>query len=274
MAYSRARWRLLNTGIADGATNMAIDEAILRAVAKGLVPPTLRFYAWNPPCLSLGQAQAFSEVDWEACAQRDYTVVRRPTGGRAILHTDELTYSVTAPEDEPRVEDGIVASYRRLSEGLLEGLRLLGVPGIEAHHPEAEQSQPANNSAQGPVCFEVPSTYEITVGGKKLVGSAQVRREGVVLQHGALPLVGDIARICDVLVSRPDPARVRARAATVESVLGRVVSFDEAAAAITRGMASVLNLDLAPGDLVPQERAWADELRRERYATDEWNRRL
>ena len=270
MIYPAARWRLINTGEADGATNMAIDEAILRAVAAELVLPTLRFYAWQPACLSLGQAQSSNDVDWEACAARGYHVVRRPTGGRAILHTDELTYSVTAPEAEPRVAGGIVESYRRLSEGLLEGLRLMSVPGIEAHHPEAEQQRASEN----PVCFQVPSTYEITVGGKKLIGSAQVRREGAVLQHGTLPLVGDIARICDVLASQPDPIRVRDRAATVEAVLGRAVSFDEAVEVMTRGFASALNLELVPGALLSQERAWADELRRARYATDAWNRRL
>ena len=273
MAYDMARWRLLNTGPACGATNMAIDEAILLAVAKGLVPPTLRLYAWEPPCLSLGQAQSCSQVNWEACVARGYTVVRRPTGGRAILHTDELTYSVTAPETEPRLEGGIVASYRRLSEGLLEGLRLMHVPGIEAHHPEAEKA-PTSTASQGPVCFEEPSTYEITVAGKKLIGSAQVRREGVVLQHGTLPLVGDIARICDVLTPPPNPARVRARASTVQGVLGRAVSFDEAAEAIAQGFASALNVEWAPGDLASAERAWAEELRRTKYATDEWNRRL
>ena len=270
MSFPPARWRLLNTGQADGAMNMAIDEAILRAVAAGLVPPTLRSFAWQPACLSLGQAQSFADVDEKACATRGYDVVRRPTGGRAILHTDELTYSVTAPEVEPRVAGGIVESYRRLSEGLLEGLRLLSVPGIEAHHPEAEQQRASEN----PVCFQVPSTYEITVGSKKLIGSAQVRREGVVLQHGTLPLVGDIARICDVLASQPDPIRVRDRAATVGSVLGRAVSFDEAVEVMARGFASALNLELVPGDLLPQERAWADELCRERYAADAWNRRL
>lgn len=269
MGYLLARWRWLDTGAADGATNMAIDEAILRAVAAGLAPPTLRFFGWQPPCLSLGQAQSFADVDWEACVVRGYHVVRRPTGGRAILHTDELTYSVTAPESEPRVAGGIVESYRRLSEGLLEGLRLMGVPGVEAHHPEV-----AGNSPGEPVCFEAPSTYEVTAGDKKLVGSAQVRREGVVLQHGTLPLVGDIARICDILTLHPDPVRVRARATTVESILGYPVSFDQAAKAIARGLASALNLELSPGDLLPQEHAWAEELRQERYATDKWNRRL
>jgi lipoate-protein ligase A len=200
--------------------------------------------------------------------------VRRPTGGRAILHTDELTYSVTAPEVEPRVAGGIVESYRRLSEGLLTGLRVLGVPGIEAHHPEVALPHANSPSPEDPVCFQVPSTYEITVGDKKLIGSAQVRRDAVVLQHGALPLVGDIARICEVLTTHPDPLRVRARAATVESVLGHAVSFDQAVQAITSGFASALNVELATGDLTPQERSWADGLRRERYATDEWNKRL
>jgi len=269
VVYSQARWRLLDTGVADGATNMAIDEAILRAVAAGLALPTLRFFAWQPPCLSLGQAQSFADVDWEACFERGYDVVRRPTGGRAILHMDELTYSVAALEAEPRVAGGIVASYRRLSEGLLDGLRRMGVPGVEAHHPEATRNSPSE-----PVCFESPSTYEITVANKKLVGSAQVRRDGGVLQHGTLPLAGDIARICDVLASRPDPVCVRARATTVASVLGRPVSFQEAAEAIARGFSSALNLELAPGDLLLQERAWADELRRDRYAADEWNHRL
>lgn len=278
MTYPMTRWRLLDTDEADGATNMAIDEAILHAVAQGVAPPTLRFFAWQPPCLSLGQAQSFGDVDWEACLARGYHVVRRPTGGRAILHTDELTYSVTAPETEPRVAGGILPSYRRLSAGLLEGLRLLGVPGVEAHHPEVAlggaREGGRDEALNGPVCFQVPSTYEITVAGKKLVGSAQVRRQGVVLQHGTLPLAGDVARICDVLAAHPDRARVLSRATTVEGVLGRAVSFREAAGAMARGFAAALNVDLTPGDLLPEERAWADEARRARYSTDAWNRRL
>lgn len=274
MTYPMARWRLLYTGEADGATNMAIDEAILHAVAQELAPPTLRLFAWQPPCLSLGQAQSFDDVDWEACVARGYHVVRRPTGGRAILHTDELTYSVTAPEAEPRVAGGILPSYRRLSAGLLEGLRLLDVPGVEAHHPEAAEEKARDEALNGPVCFQAPSTYEITVAGKKLVGSAQVRREGVVLQHGTLPLVGDLARICDVLAAHPDRARVQSRATTVEGVLGRTVSFGQAAEAMARGFAAALNVELTPGDLLQEERAWAEEARRERYSSDAWNRRL
>ncbi|RLC86950.1 MAG: hypothetical protein DRI79_09275, partial [Chloroflexi bacterium] len=181
---------------------MAVDEAILRAVAAGLVPPTLRLYAWEPPCLSLGRAQPLADVDREAVQAAGFNLVRRPTGGRAILHVDELTYSVVAPQGEPRVTGGIVESYRRLSAGLVHGLERLGMAGLVADR--RAPPSPTGRGGTG-VCFEVPSDYEITAGGRKLVGSAQMRAQSVVLQHGAVPLHGDIARICSLLASRPDP---------------------------------------------------------------------
>lgn len=122
-----AEWRLLKTGFADGATNMAIDEAILLAVAEGKAPPTLRFYGWEPPCLSIGYSQSMGEVDVDRCRKAGIGLVRRPTGGRAILHADELTYSVVAPQTEPRVAGGVIESYRRLSLGLVAGLRALSL---------------------------------------------------------------------------------------------------------------------------------------------------
>jgi lipoate-protein ligase A len=127
-----------------------------------------------------------------------------------------------------------------------------------------------NRQQEGPVCFEMPSDYEITVGGKKLVGSAQMRAQGVVLQHGALPLCGDIARICPLLASHPDPGRVRDRATTVARALGRAVSWDEAAQALAAGFAQALNLALEPGTLVPEEQVQAQVSRTEKYATDRW----
>ena len=266
--YPLTTWRRLDTGERDGATNMAIDEAILRGVADGSSPPTLRFFAWRPACLSLGQAQPAGDVDFDACRALGVDVVRRPTGGRAILHVDELTYSVAAPESEARVQGGIVESYRRLSEGLLAGLSRIGLPVQQVERPDNHDRD------QGPVCFEVPSNYEIVFDGHKLVGSAQVRKNGVVLQHGSLPLVGDIARICDVLATKPDRERVRARAITVERAIGRAVTFDSAARSMAEGFASLLNLRLEPGDLTPPERVWAEELRRDKYASDAWTRRI
>jgi lipoate-protein ligase A len=274
--YSRSTWRLLDTGHLDGATNMAIDEAISRAVQSGVVLPTLRFFGWIPACLSLGQAQSGADVDREACRKDGVDVVRRPTGGRAILHTDELTYSVVAPDDEPRVASTIVESYRRLSEGLLNGLMLMGVPTQQAERPDPTNRGGFHNhdSDQGPVCFEVPSNYEIVFGGKKLVGSAQMRKAGVVLQHGTLPLHGDIARISRYLVSRPDPDRVRQRATTVEAAIGRVIDFEAAACFMAEGFSRALNLDLQLAELTDQERAWMEELRREKYAADNWTYRI
>ena len=247
---------------------MAIDEAILRGVAAGSSPPTLRVFGWQPACLSLGQAQPAADVDFDACSHLGFDVVRRPTGGRAILHADELTYSVTAREDDPRMRGGIVESYRRLSEGLLAGLARMGLPVRQVERPDNHDRE------GGPVCFEAPSNYEIVFDGHKLVGSAQVRRSGVVLQHGSLPLFGDIARICDVLAARPDPERVRARAITVERAIGRASSYAESARLLAEGFGSALSLRWERGDLTAQESAWAADLRRDKYAAGAWTRRI
>ncbi len=274
--YPPTTWRLLRSAPADGATNMAVDEAILHAVAAGRASPTLRFYAWEPPCLSLGRAQNVADVDPDALETAGLDLVRRPTGGKAILHIDELTYSVIAPQAEPRVSGGILESYRRLSASLVRGLARLGIEGIVADRRAPPPIPPhrGREQIQGPVCFEVPSDYEITVGGRKLVGSAQMRAQGAVLQHGALPLHGDIARICSLLAAHPDPASVRDRATTVEAALGKRVSWDEAAQALAAGFAEVLNLHLEPASLSEKERIQAQRLRDEKYVTQAWTQRV
>lgn len=266
--YPPATWRLLHSAPIDGAANMALDEAILHAVATGLVPPTLRFYAWEPACLSLGRAQPMADVDLPALRSAGFDLVRRPTGGKSILHVDELTYSVVAPQTEPRVAGTIVESYRRLSKGLVRGFEMLNVTGIAADR-RAESPH-----SQGAVCFESPSDYEITIGGRKLVGSAQMRARSVMLQHGALPLRGDVARICPLLRTCPDAERVRARAATIAEALGHPVAWQEAADAMAAGFAEALNLHLKPGKLTDQERAQAVDLRAKKYATLKWTERI
>jgi len=269
--YPPATWRLLNTGYADGATNMAVDEAILLAVAEGEAPPTLRFYGWRPPCLSIGYNQVAKEVDITRCQQGGVDVVRRPTGGRAILHTDELTYSIVAPQGEPRVVGGVVESYRRLSAGLVRGLRLLGVDVVQAG---AGHNQDTDVSA---ACFDASSAYEVTAGGKKLVGSAQVRRKEAVLQHGSLPLRGDITRICHYLAVPSEERRqelrreLRARATSLELVLGRVVPFAQVVEALVKGFSEALNLHLEPGELSERELALVQQFRREKYTAEAWN---
>jgi lipoate-protein ligase A len=267
--YPPATWRLILHGQADGATNMATDEAILAAVVEGASPPTLRFYAWSPPCLSLGRNQPLADVDRGACEAAGVGVVRRPTGGRAILHTDELTYAVALLQGDPRATGDVVESYRRLSEGLLSGLRGLGVAATQA----VGQRKPSADLTA--VCFETPSDYEITAGGRKLVGSAQWRARGGVLQHGTLPLHGDLTRILDYLAL--DDARrqaqrreLRQRATTLAQTLGRVLPLDPVAETLAAGFARALNLTLVRGELTDRERALALDLRRKRYATLGW----
>jgi lipoate-protein ligase A len=265
-----SQWHLIYDCPSFGAYNMAADDALLTAVAKGDSPPVLRLYAWSPPCLSLGYGQRASDADFERIAAFGWHIVRRPTGGRAILHTDELTYSVILPTDHPLVEGSVVESYRRISEGVQTALRILGVS------PQAERA--AHGGTNGAVCFETPSHYEITVNGRKLVGSAQLRRKepGGVLQHGSIPLHGDIARICDALVYASELEReqaktqVRARATTLADVLGESVSWQTAADALVNGFGQTFNIDFSETSLSPEQRAHAERLTADIYAAEAW----
>jgi lipoyl(octanoyl) transferase len=266
-------WRLIRQGPAQGTVNMAVDEAIARAAAEGLVPPTLRFYAWAPPCVSLGRHQPQAAVDARRCAELGYHIVRRPTGGRAILHTDELTYSVAARQDDPMMRGMVMDVYLRLSEGLVEGLRRLGVAAEPA--PGTSRAGPDVSAA----CFEVPSAYEILAGGKKLLGSAQNRRSGYVLQHGSLPLTGDLTRLIECLVLPSDEERGNLRrsltehATTLEAAAGRSIGFDEAVDALADGFESALGIALLPADLTGTEQAWALESARDKYGHPDWTER-
>jgi lipoyl(octanoyl) transferase len=275
MKYSLQQWRLLITPPSQGAWNMAVDEAILEAVEQKNVLPTLRLYAWDPPCLSIGYAQPSADIDLPRLFALDWHWVRRPTGGRAILHTDELTYSVIAPFSDPRVSGGVLESYQRLSYALLTALHVLQIPAISQ-----PGKSPVNNQENGAVCFEVPSNYEITVQGKKLIGSAQARRKNVVLQHGTFPLRGDLTRITQVLAftdesARSDAAlRLLSHATTTEGFLGTSVSWQEAVDAVIFGFQSELNLDFIREPLSPLEISRAEQLLHEKYTHPSWLERI
>ncbi len=269
-------WRVIRMGAEEGAFNMALDEALLEAVGRGDSPPTLRLYAWQPACLSLGYSQPAADADRAGLARHGWQLVRRPTGGRAILHTDELTYAVIAPLDEPHARGSVLESYRRLSAGLLAGLERLGLPvRADEVYPQA-QGEPT----RGPVCFEVPSNYEITLGKKKLIGSAQSRRLGGLLQHGSLPLGGDLDRIVQALTfpseaeRREAGQRLLARATTVESYLGYAPTWEQAADALMEGFHSALEIAFEPSEITPGELARMRELVTEKYANESWTGRL
>jgi lipoate-protein ligase A len=258
-----------------GAWNMAVDEAILESASRSLVPPTLRLYAWSPPCLSLGYAQSIDDVHIESLNLYGWDIVRRPTGGRAILHTDELTYSICGKNDHPHLSGSVLESYRRLSRGMLEALRLIG---ITADLPKQAGKQESQGS-QNPVCFEVPSNYEITVNGKKLIGSAQARKKSGVLQHGSLPLYGDLTRIIETLSYPDQEQRQKAKrellkhATTIEGVLGYPGDWWLTAYAFEAAFQRVLNIKIKRADLSPAEGRRATELFNDKYANPNWTER-
>jgi lipoate-protein ligase A len=182
-------WNLILDDDLDGATNMAIDAALLDEVEQSPNPRTIvRFYRWRRPTLSLGRNQQIdTAVDREFCERSGIDIVHRPTGGRAVLHEDELTYAV-ASNDSRYFGETIYANYKSVSEALCEGFRRLGVPATLA--PETRKLTPNPGGPDLP-CFISPSRYELTVGGRKIVGSAQRRLRRSFLQHGSMPVTCD-----------------------------------------------------------------------------------
>jgi lipoyl(octanoyl) transferase len=218
-------WRYLVSAPMDGAANMGWDQALM-ARARRSGEAVLRVYAWRTPTLSLGRNQtARGAYDLERAARLGVAFVRRPTGGRALLHHREVTYSVTAPE----AFDGTLrGAYRRINTLLVDALRSLGVA-----------AEPAGGGERTPrpglaPCFDLPAAGEIVVGGRKLVGSAQWRHDGALLQHGSILLADDQATIGQLL-HRP-PATPTPAAATLEALLGGAPSFSRVADALVAAL--------------------------------------
>lgn len=264
--FELSDWRLIQSDPTSGPRNMAIDEALLQAVKNGDSPPVLRLYSWTPPCLSLGYGQSLDEIDLDRLADAGWGWVRRTTGGKAILHTDEMTYAVIGTNEDPRLSGTILESYLVLSQALANALTRLGL----SIRIEPEMKASSSGLGENPVCFEVPSAYEITSGGKKLVGSAQARKRRALLQHGTIPLYGDLGRITDVLHYTNEQARQVAgenivrRATTVERELGKRVEWEEMAEAIQWAFTETLNIRLVPSDLNAEENSAADKILQEK----------
>ena len=251
---------------------MAVDEAILVCYGEGLVLPTLRLYSWEPPCLSIGYLQSVGKgIDVESCRQRGIALVRRPTGGRALLHEDELTYSLVCALSHPCASGGVVQSYRKISQGILTGLRLLGVEAVALPAPERMVTKTATES-----CFATTSHYEVTVKGRKLVGSAQLRRDGALLQQGTIPFALDAGKLF-CLLKRPgeDPSlwiqRFLGRAISLNEALGRPRQWDEVAQALQAGFEQAFGITFVEGELTGQEEKLARRLEQTKYATPQWN---
>jgi len=249
-------WRLIIDDDLSGARNMARDIAVLEAVSAGQSPPTLRFYGWQPPCLTLGKHQGLDAVDLEFCRRHAIDVVRRPTGGRALLHHLELTYSVIAPLGAPPLPTALQEAYRVICGGLVAACRSLG---IAAELTGGEVNLRLPNPTSTIPCFEAPAEGEVVVAGRKLIGSAMRAHAGCILQHGAILLDWD-GRLQAGAMGLADDASLRPHVTTVSAELGRAVDRREVEAATVRAFADHFSLELVGGR--PTHAESADEAER------------
>jgi lipoate-protein ligase A len=260
-------FRLLVTPPMDGAANMALDEALLRSRVDKAGPPTVRFFAWEPPTISLGYAQPVDErIDLEEAARMGIGLVRRPTGGSAILHEGpnlELTYSVVGAAGDFSGADDLLRTYRWIGSALTAGLTRLGTA------VEMVPVQPSDPEAMPAFCFARTGSYELEVGGRKLVGSAQRRQGAGFLQHGSVMLGAAPERLRRVFAAQADPL---AGMTTLEAVLGRRPSFVETADALSRGFCQAHGIELCIGRLAPGEESLAESLARDKYRSGQWTR--
>jgi lipoate-protein ligase A len=268
------QWRFINTGSRDAASNMAIDEAMLLLHEAGSAPATLRVYSWDTPTLSLGYAQKTSrEVDVAVCRQYRVTVIRRPTGGRAVLHDQEVTYSVVLPTTLSRGPDTLTEHYRLIGVALAAALQRLGLP---VHLERSRRRAHPQRAAASPACFAALARYELSVRGKKIVGSAQKRLPGSLLQHGSIPLRIDRHRLFQCLHVPPENREALVQEAystmtAVNEIATTPVSASALHEALRQGFATAFGVELIDMPLLPEEQRLATELRTTKYATRVWN---
>lgn len=265
-------WAFLNSGFHDAATNMAIDEALLDWHSEKKIPPTIRFYGWKNPSLTVGHFQNVDKtIDFAGIKKHQCDFVRRLTGGSAVLHDDELTYSIIVNEHHHKIPHSVNEAYYILSQGLLEGYRELG---IEADFAKPKQ-KPTDRSA---VCFETPAIYEMIVDGKKISGNAQTRKKGVLLQHGSIPMSFDADMLFDLFRFSNQSIRDRQRkkfihkAISINDITNKVHTYDMLVSAFSQGFKQSLQIETEEIQLSNEQWDYIDHLRTTKYITDTWNK--
>jgi lipoate-protein ligase A len=240
--------------IEDAQTQMAIDEAIAYARTRNETPNTIRLYRWNPSAVSIGYFQNIEkEVNLEVCKEQGVDVIRRITGGGAVFHdyNGEITYSLVAPNDDPKIPSDIMESYRLICGAIVNGLATIGVDS---------EFKPVN---------------DIIAGGRKISGNAQTRRHGVVLQHGTVLVDSDIRkmfqvlRVSDAKISDKMIQAVEDRVTNIRKYLKRNVSFDEIRVALISGFEETFDIEMEVGELTDYENELVDDYRK-RYSSREW----
>ncbi|WP_408955957.1 biotin/lipoate A/B protein ligase family protein [Natroniella sp. ANB-PHB2] len=265
-------WRLVNTGRQSGAMNMALDEAILEAVKAGQVKPTIRFYTWQPSAISLGYFQKLGEeIDIIACQQHEVDIVRRLTGGRAVLHDNELTYSLIAPAQISWLSESIVKSYKTISQGLVEGLQQLGISA-----EMVSLADKVKRDRQSAACFDATSWHEVAVAGKKIIGSAQTRKQGMILQHGSIIRGQNLEQLFSILKfsNQREKKRLKrlfnTKATSIQEVIDTTPTLEELREAFKIGFEEALKLNLNFEKITEEELERATELMVNKYREQAW----
>ena len=262
-------YRFVNTNIQDATLNMALDEAILLHHIRGEVPPTLRVFRWSQPSISLGRFQSIErEIESERCQQQGIALVRRPTGGRAVYHRDEFTYSIVIGKREG-VPTGVVAAYAYLAQGLLAALKELGV--------QAELSDERVSKHPSAACFASSTQADLTSSGFKLIGSAQVWKDESLLQQGSLPLDDRSAEFFELLrypsaVDRAEALALYCEKTTPLHTFAPEASWDDVALAFKSGFGSALHETFVEGELSASEWELARQLVEEKYSKLVWRK--
>jgi lipoate-protein ligase A len=247
-------WRLLLTGANTAAKNMAIDRAVLVVNSKGKVPPTVRFYEWTPPAISIGYFQSLvEEVDLKMCDKHGVDYVRRITGGGAVLHENELTYSIVIPGSHKKIPKNIMDSYGRICDAIIKGLKNLEVESVY---------KPIN---------------DIITDGKKISGSAQTRKHKTVLQHGTVLMDVDVEKMFSLLKVPNEKIRdkiisdVKDRVTSIKHVLGKDIPFKDTTDAMKKGFEEEFNVKLVKGKLTEEETKLTKHFEKECFGSKEWN---
>ena len=250
----KENWRLLITKNNTAATNMAIDRSVIMANSKGIVPPTVRFFTWKPPAISIGYFQSLEdEVDLDVCKKLGVDYVRRMTGGGAVFHDKELTYSIVIPESHSQIPKNIIESYGRICGAIMKGLGQLEIESKYA---------PIN---------------DIITHGKKISGNAQTRKAKTVLQHGTILMDVDVEKMFSLLKVPNEKIRdkmisdVKDRVTSINHILDKEISFDSVANAMIKGFEEEFNVNLVMGELADEEIKLAEKFDKEYFGSKEWN---
>jgi len=235
---------------------MARDVAMMEAVSEGLAPPTLRLYGWNPPCLSLGRHQGVEAADLDFCHREGIDVVRRPTGGRALLHHLELTYAVIAPLGRGPLPRALQDAYRLICGALVRAMRAIGV---DATLTDGEVNVLLPSPRSAVPCFKAPAGGEVVIGGRKLIGSAMRSHAGTILQHGSILLEWD-GRLQAGSMGLEDDSGLRPHITTLVDELDRPVSRADLTDAVVDACSDVLGVSFEPDGLTAGEEGHEQEL--------------